>query len=40
MQNTEKPQIMQINADRKNHFARICGDLRYLRFVSDETTHD
>ena len=40
MQNTEKPQIMQMNADRKSLFVRICGDLRYLRFVLDEENHD
>ena len=30
----------QMNADRKNQFARICGDLRYLRFVLDEENRD
>jgi hypothetical protein len=37
---TEEPQMTQMNADRKNQFARICGDLRYLRFVLDEENHD
>ena len=37
---TEEPQITQMNADRKNQFARICSDLRYLRFVLDEENRD
>ena len=40
MTDTEKPQITQMNADRKDLFPRICGDLRYLRFVLDEENHD
>ena len=40
MQNTEKPQMTLMNADRKNQFARICGDLRCLRFVLDEENRD
>jgi hypothetical protein len=36
---TEEPQMTQMNADRKNLFERICGDLRYLRFVLDGMIH-
>ena len=36
---TEEPQITQMNADRKSLFVRVCGDLRYLRFVLDGMTH-
>ena len=37
---TEEPQITQMNADRKDLFAGICDDLRYLRFVLNEENHD
>jgi hypothetical protein len=30
--NTEKPQIMQMNADKENPSATLCANLRYLRF--------
>jgi len=36
---TEEPQMTQMNADRKDLFPWICGDLRYLRFVLDGMTH-
>ena len=39
MADTEKPQITQMNADRRNQIAQICGDLRYLRFVLDGMIH-
>jgi len=32
--------MTQMNADRKNQFARICSYLRYLRFVLDGMIHD
>ncbi len=40
MSHTEKPRITQMNADWKTLLKGICVDLRYLRFVSGETTHD
>ena len=40
MPDTEESQMAQMKADRKNQFARICGDLLYLRFVLDEENRD